>query len=56
MPGELEELNVGLYDFTAWAMLVWSKATGWHDIAPGKPSQNAFLESIIGRSSFLGAP
>lgn len=33
------------------AILAWSKATGvdWHYIQPGKPQQNAFVESFIGR-------
>jgi putative transposase len=37
------------------AMLAWSKETGidWHFIAPGKPIQNAFVESFNGRIEFL---
>ena len=33
------------------AILGWSNRTGiaWHYIAPGKPQQNAFAESFIGR-------
>jgi putative transposase len=33
------------------AVLAWSKASGvdWHYIAPGKPQQNAFVESFNGR-------
>jgi putative transposase len=33
------------------AILGWSQETGvgWHYIAPGKPQQNAFAESFIGR-------
>ena len=33
------------------AVLAWSqaRAVGWHYIAPGKPQQNAFVESFIGR-------
>ena len=33
------------------AMLKWSQKTGvdWHYIAPGKPQQNAFVESFNGR-------
>jgi hypothetical protein len=33
------------------AILSWSQAWGvaWHCIAPGKPQQNAFAESFIGR-------
>ncbi len=32
-------------------MLSWANVTGvaWHYIAPGKPQQNAFAESFIGR-------
>jgi putative transposase len=38
-------------EFTCNAMLAWSKETGidWHFIAPGKPIQNAFVESFNGR-------
>jgi putative transposase len=38
-------------ELTSMAMLAWSKATGvdWHYIQPGKPQQNAFVESFIGR-------
>ena len=33
------------------AILQWSEVSGvaWHYIAPGKPQQNAFAESFIGR-------
>jgi putative transposase len=33
------------------AILKWSEASrvAWHYIAPGKPQQNAFAESFIGR-------
>ena len=33
------------------AILEWSQETqiGWHYIAPGKPTQNAFIESFNGR-------
>jgi putative transposase len=33
------------------AILAWSKIAGvdWHFIAPGKPQQNAFVESFNGR-------
>jgi hypothetical protein len=33
------------------AILKWTQVTGvdWHYIAPGKPQQNAFVESFIGR-------
>ena len=32
-------------------ILRWTQASGvdWHYIAPGKPQQNAFVESFIGR-------
>ncbi len=38
-------------ELTSMAILAWSKATGvdWHYIQPGKPQQNAFVESFIGR-------
>ena len=38
-------------ELTSMAILTWSQETkvGWHDIAPGKPQQNAFAESFIGR-------
>jgi putative transposase len=38
-------------ELTGTAILRWSqdRAVGWHDIAPGKPQQNAFAESFIGR-------
>ena len=38
-------------EFTSMAMLKWSKEAkvAWHDIAPGKPQQNAFVESFNGR-------
>jgi putative transposase len=33
------------------AVLEWTNRTGtlWHDIAPGKPTQNTLVESFIGR-------
>ena len=33
------------------AIMKWTQASGvdWHYIAPGKPQQNAFVESFIGR-------
>jgi putative transposase len=38
-------------EFTSRAILAWSEdlAVEWHYIAPGKPMQNAFAESFIGR-------
>ncbi|WP_259234917.1 IS3 family transposase [Bradyrhizobium elkanii] len=38
-------------EFTCNAMLAWCRDTGidWHFIAPGKPIQNAFVESFNGR-------
>jgi putative transposase len=37
-------------EFTSMAILRWSQETGidWHYIAPGKPTQNAFIESFNG--------
>ena len=38
-------------EFTSMAMLRWAQArcVEWHYIAPGKPTQNAFVESFNGR-------
>jgi putative transposase len=38
-------------ELTSMAILRWSQETGvdWHSIAPGKPQQNAFIESFNGR-------
>ncbi len=38
-------------ELTSMAILKWSKASGvdWHYIQPGKPQQNAFVESFNGR-------
>jgi putative transposase len=38
-------------EFTSMAILGWSQETqiAWHYIAPGKPTQNAFIESFNGR-------
>jgi putative transposase len=38
-------------EMTSNAILTWCQDTqvGWHYIAPGKPQQNAFAESFIGR-------
>ena len=40
-------------ELTARVALDWTNraAFGWHDIAPGKPVQNAFVESAIGKFS-----
>jgi putative transposase len=37
-------------ELTSNAILGWSNQTrvGWHYIAPGKPMQNAFVESFMG--------
>ena len=38
-------------EFTSIAVLEWVQKTGveWHYIAPGKPQQNAFIESFNGK-------
>ena len=38
-------------ELTSMAILKWTRTTGidWHYIAPGKPQQNALVESFIGR-------
>jgi putative transposase len=38
-------------ELTSRVVLEWTNRTGtlWHYIAPGKPTQNAFVESFIGR-------
>ena len=38
-------------ELTSMAMLRWSeeRRVEWHSIAPGKPQQNAFIESFNGR-------
>lgn len=38
-------------EFTSCAILSWSekRKLGWHYIAPGKPTQNAFIESFNGK-------
>jgi len=38
-------------EFTSMAILCWSqeRRVEWHYVAPGKPQQNAFAESFIGR-------
>jgi transposase InsO family protein len=37
--------------FTSTAILAWAQDQGvdWHYIAPGKPTQNGFVESFNGR-------
>ena len=39
-------------ELTSHAVLAWTQDTGvqWHYIAPGKPNQNAYIESFNGRS------
>lgn len=38
-------------ELVSMAILAWAqeRGVGWHYIAPGKPTQNAFVESFIGR-------
>lgn len=38
-------------ELTSMALLAWSKVSGvdWHYIQPGKPQQNAFIESFNAR-------
>ena len=38
-------------EFTSMSILRWCQETGvaWHYIAPGKPTQNAFIEAFNGR-------
>ena len=38
-------------EFTSMAILRWAQeiGIGWHYIAPGKPTQNAFIESFNGK-------
>lgn len=38
-------------EFTSIVVLEWVRETGigWHHIAPGKPQQNAFIESFNGK-------
>jgi putative transposase len=40
-------------ELTSNAMLHWAdeRRVGWHYIAPGKPTQNAFIESFNGASA-----
>lgn len=49
MPGTIVSDNGT--EFTSMAILRWVQGTGidWHYIAPGKPTQNAFIESFNGK-------
>jgi len=49
MPGTIVSDNGT--EFTSMAILKWVQETGvdWHYIAPGKPTQNAFIESFNGK-------
>lgn len=49
MPGTIVSDNGT--EFTSMAILKWVQDTGvdWHYIAPGKPTQNAFIESFNGK-------
>ena len=49
MPGAIVSDNGT--EFTSMAILKWVQDTGidWHYIAPGKPTQNAFIESFNGK-------
>jgi hypothetical protein len=44
-------LTVTACELTSMAVLRWRQQTGveWHYITPGKPTQNAFVESFNGR-------
>jgi putative transposase len=46
-----DDLLVGGLELTSTAILRWSqeRRVEWHYIAPGKPTQNAFVESFNGR-------
>ena len=39
-------------EFTSNAILAWTaqRKVAWHDIAPGRPTQNAFVECYNGRT------
>ena len=47
----LPRTRSGGTELTSRAMLEWQGRTGvaWHHIAPGKPTENAFIESFNGR-------
>ncbi len=49
MPGTIVSDNGT--EFTSMAILRWVQETGidWHYVAPGKPTQNAFIESFNGK-------
>jgi putative transposase len=43
-------------EFTSNAMLLWAKDhdVNWHYIAPGRPTQNGYIESFNGRGRLDG--
>ena len=47
-PGEVQDNGT---EFTSMTILRWVQETGidWHYVAPGKPTQNAFIESFNGK-------
>ena len=49
VPGHMRQADNGT-EFTSKAVLKWAKDNGveWHYIDPGKPQQNAFIESFNG--------
>ena len=46
-----DDLSDNGNELTSHAIMRWQeeRGVGWHYIAPGKPVQNAFVESLIGR-------